>query len=94
MIFGVRGHSSCRSDVTCAYACGNHLPDIYICEVQISDLFCVMADSQQLPSSKRTRVAAADGVDEPDYSVPSGGSTAVEALPRRAEQLDHSHAKR
>ena len=53
----------------------------------------VMADSQQVPSSKRTCIAQ-DGVDEPDYSIPSGGSTAVETLPGRAEQLDHSHAKR
>ena len=53
----------------------------------------VMADSQQLPSSKRTRLAE-DGVDEPDYSIPSGGSTAVEAPPSRADKLDHSHAKR
>ena len=52
-----------------------------------------MADSQQLPSSKRTRLVE-DGVDEPDYSIASGGSTAVEAPPSRADKLDYSHAKR
>ena len=56
-----------------------------------------MADSRQLPSSKRTRLAG-DGVEETDYSIPSGGSgstAVVEALPSsRVEQLDHSHAKR
>lgn len=52
-----------------------------------------MADSQQLPSSKRTRLEG-DGVEETDYSIPSGG-VVVEALPSsKAEQLDHSHAKR
>ena len=53
-----------------------------------------MADSRQLPSSKRTRLAG-DGVEETDYSIPSGGTAVVEALPSsRVEQLDHSHAKR
>ena len=50
----------------------------------------VMADSR-LPGSKRVRLEE-DGVDEPDFSIPSG-STAVE-VPSRAEQLGHTHAKR
>ena len=54
------------------------------------DRSVVMADSQ-LPGSKRVRLEK-DGVDEPDFSIPSG-STSVE-VQSRAEQLGHTHAKR
>ena len=75
------------------WACDNLRSEV-ISQVPMTTTYqfsSVMADSQQLPGSKRTRIAEG-GVEEPDFSIPSG-STAVEA-PSRIEQLEHSHAKR